>query len=109
MSSRDFPKCGHTNLTRDCDIKERIDNPFCINCEARGHTASWGECPKYPKQPKNSRQNVMISKRNLVEKNIPFAHAVKAKTQVEQHNNILQSETSAQTDARSQQGLILPT
>ncbi|GFT14178.1 nucleic-acid-binding protein from transposon X-element [Trichonephila clavipes] len=44
------------HLTKDCEIKERQENPFCINCEAYGHT----KCPKFPKPkkgpPPDSRQ-----------------------------------------------------
>ncbi|GFS81895.1 nucleic-acid-binding protein from transposon X-element [Trichonephila clavipes] len=41
-------KCGKEHLTKNCDIKERQDNPFCINCETYGHTACYTKCPKFP-------------------------------------------------------------
>ncbi|GBN23919.1 hypothetical protein AVEN_65784-1 [Araneus ventricosus] len=42
-------KCAGNHETRDCDIKNKIDNPTCINCEGEGHLASWRGCPKFPK------------------------------------------------------------
>ncbi|GFW10619.1 uncharacterized protein TNCV_894141 [Trichonephila clavipes] len=45
-------KCGKQHLTKDCEIKERQENPFCINCEAYGHTACYTKCPKFPKPKK---------------------------------------------------------
>ncbi|GBN91457.1 Nucleic-acid-binding protein from transposon X-element [Araneus ventricosus] len=42
-------KCAGSHETRDCDIKNKIENPTCINCEGEGHLASWRGCPKFPK------------------------------------------------------------
>ncbi|GFU13409.1 nucleic-acid-binding protein from transposon X-element [Trichonephila clavipes] len=42
-------KCGKAHLTRDCEIKERQENPYCINCETYGHTACYTKYPKFPK------------------------------------------------------------
>ncbi|GBN08056.1 Nucleic-acid-binding protein from transposon X-element [Araneus ventricosus] len=33
-------KCAGSHETRDCSIKNKIDNPTCINCEGEGHLAS---------------------------------------------------------------------
>ncbi|GFV84135.1 uncharacterized protein TNCV_3037971 [Trichonephila clavipes] len=32
-------KCGKEHTTRQCPIKERQENPFCINCKEYGHSA----------------------------------------------------------------------
>ncbi|GFU35492.1 uncharacterized protein TNCV_564031 [Trichonephila clavipes] len=44
-------KCGKDHATRNCHIKERQENPFCINCQDFGHSACYTKCPKFP-QPK---------------------------------------------------------
>ncbi|GFV28276.1 uncharacterized protein TNCV_2221111 [Trichonephila clavipes] len=31
-------KCGESHRTNECPIKERIQNPVCINCNKTGHT-----------------------------------------------------------------------
>ncbi|GBM39875.1 hypothetical protein AVEN_254734-1 [Araneus ventricosus] len=41
-------KCGEPHETRLCPIREKIENPTCINCKESGHVASWRGCPKYP-------------------------------------------------------------
>ncbi|GBN60317.1 Nucleic-acid-binding protein from transposon X-element [Araneus ventricosus] len=42
-------KCAGVHETRDCSIKNKIENPICINCNGEGHLASWRGCPKFPK------------------------------------------------------------
>ncbi|GBM90431.1 Nucleic-acid-binding protein from transposon X-element [Araneus ventricosus] len=42
-------KCAGVHETRDCSIKNRIENPICINCNGECHLASWRGCPKFPK------------------------------------------------------------
>ncbi|GFX16463.1 uncharacterized protein TNCV_601861 [Trichonephila clavipes] len=44
-------KCGKDHATRNCLIKERQENPFCINCQDYGHSACYTKYPKFP-QPK---------------------------------------------------------
>ncbi|GFV44929.1 nucleic-acid-binding protein from transposon X-element [Trichonephila clavipes] len=44
-------KCGKEHATRNCHIKERQVNPFCINCQDFGHSTCYTKCPKFP-QPK---------------------------------------------------------
>ncbi|GFT98585.1 uncharacterized protein TNCV_2820911 [Trichonephila clavipes] len=44
-------KCGKEHITRQCPIKERQDNPFCINCLEYGHSACY---TKFPKPEKGS-------------------------------------------------------
>ncbi|GBO08367.1 hypothetical protein AVEN_139968-1 [Araneus ventricosus] len=41
-------KCNVSHETRNCDIKTIIENPSCINCNEKGHLASWRGCPKFP-------------------------------------------------------------
>ncbi|GFT45975.1 uncharacterized protein TNCV_3535491 [Trichonephila clavipes] len=45
-------KCGKEHATKNCHLKERQLNPFCINCQDFGHSACYTKCPKFP-QPKN--------------------------------------------------------
>ncbi|GFU90693.1 uncharacterized protein TNCV_5139991 [Trichonephila clavipes] len=47
-------KCGKEHQTKECDIKERQENPYCINCNAYGHTACYSKCPNFPKPRKGS-------------------------------------------------------
>ncbi|GFX78900.1 PRE_C2HC domain-containing protein [Trichonephila clavipes] len=39
--------------TGTCEIKEKIEIPLCINCNAKGHRASSTECPLFPKPRKS--------------------------------------------------------
>ncbi|GFW28099.1 nucleic-acid-binding protein from transposon X-element [Trichonephila clavipes] len=76
-------KCGKAHLTKNCEIKERQENPFCINCEVYGHTACYTKCPKFPK-PKNgnpitNRNKKVFTSNNVVE-GISFANMVTGKT-----------------------------
>ncbi|GFT02393.1 uncharacterized protein TNCV_4625241 [Trichonephila clavipes] len=45
-------KCAKEHPTRQCPIKERQENPFCINCQEYGHSACYTKCPKFPKPKK---------------------------------------------------------
>ncbi|GFY34143.1 probable RNA-directed DNA polymerase from transposon X-element [Trichonephila clavipes] len=59
-------KCGANHRTGACEIKERIENPLCINCNNRGHMASSTECPQFPKPKKGkSKSPVENLKRNI--------------------------------------------
>ncbi|GFV40383.1 uncharacterized protein TNCV_3615531 [Trichonephila clavipes] len=40
--------------TRQCPIKERQENPFCINCQEYGHSACYTKSPKFPKPKKGT-------------------------------------------------------
>ncbi|GFT80926.1 uncharacterized protein TNCV_1935241 [Trichonephila clavipes] len=76
-------KCGKAHLTKECEIKDRQENPFCINCEVYGHTACYTKCPKFPK-PKNgypitNRNKKVFTSNNVVE-GISFANMVTGKT-----------------------------
>ncbi|CAL1291240.1 unnamed protein product [Larinioides sclopetarius] len=42
-------KCGKDHRTSECQIKNRMINPVCINCGKEGHVASWRGCEKFPK------------------------------------------------------------
>ncbi|GFT61933.1 uncharacterized protein TNCV_4497341 [Trichonephila clavipes] len=50
-------KCGGGHRTGQCEIKEKIVNPTCINCNAQGHMASSTECPLFPKPRKGKGQS----------------------------------------------------
>ncbi|GFV41576.1 uncharacterized protein TNCV_3627271 [Trichonephila clavipes] len=47
-------KCGKEHPTRQCPLKERQENPFCINCQEYGHSACYTKCPKFPKPKKGT-------------------------------------------------------
>ncbi|GFX82865.1 uncharacterized protein TNCV_2958211 [Trichonephila clavipes] len=72
-------KCGKEHPTKDCDIKERQENPYCINCNAYGHTACYTKCPNFPKPRKGSplvnRNSKKFTSNNVVE-GISFANMV---------------------------------
>ncbi|GFW01483.1 nucleic-acid-binding protein from transposon X-element [Trichonephila clavipes] len=36
-------KCGESHRTNDCPIKDKIQNPVCINCNKTGHMANWSQ------------------------------------------------------------------
>ncbi|GFU89398.1 uncharacterized protein TNCV_1783801 [Trichonephila clavipes] len=44
-------KCGEEHITRDCPIKPKLEQLYCINCQIYGHMANWQGCPCYPKPP----------------------------------------------------------
>ncbi|GFX26214.1 nucleic-acid-binding protein from transposon X-element [Trichonephila clavipes] len=56
-------KCGNEHPTKQCPIKERQENPFCINCQEYGHSACYTKCPHFPK-PKKGAPLPMIPKIN---------------------------------------------
>ncbi|PRD23314.1 UNVERIFIED_CONTAM: hypothetical protein NCL1_46677 [Trichonephila clavipes] len=72
-------KCGKEHPTKECDIKEKQENPYCINCNAYGHTACYTKCPNFPKPGKGSpllnRNSKKFTSNNVVE-GISFASMV---------------------------------
>ncbi|GFX34259.1 uncharacterized protein TNCV_3226091 [Trichonephila clavipes] len=51
------PRClkgGKEHPTKQCIIKEKQDNPYCINCQEYDHTACYTKCPKFPRPKKGS-------------------------------------------------------
>ncbi|GFW71941.1 nucleic-acid-binding protein from transposon X-element [Trichonephila clavipes] len=55
-------KCGESHLTNECPIKEKIENPVCINCNKTGHMANWSQCEEFPKR--KPRKGETIRNRN---------------------------------------------
>ncbi|GFT61700.1 uncharacterized protein TNCV_4050581 [Trichonephila clavipes] len=47
-------KCGKDHASRNCHIKERQENPFCINCQGFGHSACYTKCPNSPNQKRHA-------------------------------------------------------
>ncbi|CAL1277939.1 unnamed protein product [Larinioides sclopetarius] len=45
-------KCNGQHPTRDCNIKEKITDPVCINCGEKGHLAAWKGCKALPQLSK---------------------------------------------------------
>ncbi|GFU04757.1 nucleic-acid-binding protein from transposon X-element [Trichonephila clavipes] len=73
-------KCGRNHATRNCLIKERQENPFCINCQDYGHSACYTKCPKFPQPKKGTPFGDPKKKRNFASKwikeGISFANVV---------------------------------
>ncbi|GFV84988.1 uncharacterized protein TNCV_838621 [Trichonephila clavipes] len=63
-------KCGKEHPTRQCAIKERQEDPFCINCQEYGHSACYTQFPKFPKKKKRTRPlpRIKLSKATFVGK-----------------------------------------
>ncbi|GFX33173.1 uncharacterized protein TNCV_2353421 [Trichonephila clavipes] len=69
-------KCGNEHPTKQCPIKERQENPFCINCQEYGHSACYTKCPHFPK-PKKGTPLTVIQKINKNKcKGVTFANVV---------------------------------
>ncbi|GFU36348.1 uncharacterized protein TNCV_559791 [Trichonephila clavipes] len=73
-------KCGKEHATRNCHIKERQLNPFCINCQDCGHSACYTKCPKFPQPKKGTAFSDPLKKKNFSSKwtkeGISFANVV---------------------------------
>ncbi|GFY04936.1 uncharacterized protein TNCV_2175921 [Trichonephila clavipes] len=59
-------KCGKDHATRNCHIKERQENPFCINCQDFGHSACYTKCPKFPQPKKGTAFSDPIKRKNQI-------------------------------------------
>ncbi|GFW83902.1 nucleic-acid-binding protein from transposon X-element [Trichonephila clavipes] len=70
-------KCDNEHPTKQCPIKERQENPFCINCQEYGHTACYTKCPHFPK-PKKGAPLPVIQKlnKNKCKEGVTFANVV---------------------------------
>ncbi|GFX42211.1 nucleic-acid-binding protein from transposon X-element [Trichonephila clavipes] len=55
-------KCGESHRTNECPIKDKIQNPVCINCNKTGHMANWSQCEEFPK--KKPRKGETMRNRN---------------------------------------------
>ncbi|GFU90981.1 uncharacterized protein TNCV_4923121 [Trichonephila clavipes] len=68
------------HATRNCHIKERQENPFCINCQDFGHSACYTKCPKFPQPKKGTAFSNPIARKNFSSKwtkeGISFANVV---------------------------------
>ncbi|GFV07031.1 uncharacterized protein TNCV_2664101 [Trichonephila clavipes] len=70
-------KCGKEHPTRQCPIKERQENPFCINCQEYGHSACYTKCPKFPKPNKGTPLTVNKTfESNVCREGVSFANIV---------------------------------
>ncbi|GFX52663.1 hypothetical protein TNCV_3979661 [Trichonephila clavipes] len=59
------------HATRNCLIKERQENPFCINCQDYGHSACYTKCPKFPEPKKGTPFADPKKKRNFSKREFP--------------------------------------
>ncbi|GFR12279.1 hypothetical protein TNCT_484711 [Trichonephila clavata] len=94
-------KCGQQYRTKDCSIKEKLENPTCINCKEEGHLASSYNCPIYPQikkksadpiQNRNENRNV-IQANKVITKDLSYADALKGTNPI---TKTLQSPTHRQ-------------
>ncbi|GFX55773.1 nucleic-acid-binding protein from transposon X-element [Trichonephila clavipes] len=70
-------KCGNEHPAKQCPIKERQDNPFCINCQEYGHTACYTKCPQLPKPKKGSPLPIIQNiNNNKCKEGVTFANVV---------------------------------
>ncbi|GFW35666.1 uncharacterized protein TNCV_4435171 [Trichonephila clavipes] len=73
-------KCGKDHATRNCHIKERQENPFCINCQDFGHSACYTKYPKFPQPKKGTAFSDPIKRKKISSKwtkeGISFANVV---------------------------------
>ncbi|GFY23159.1 nucleic-acid-binding protein from transposon X-element [Trichonephila clavipes] len=53
-------KCGENHLTRDYPIKQKLETPYCINCNIYGHMANYRGCPSFPNPQKEPRKTTEI-------------------------------------------------
>ncbi|GFX92696.1 hypothetical protein TNCV_2012821 [Trichonephila clavipes] len=59
-------KCGENHRTGTGEVKDKIKNPLCINCNAKGHMTSSTECPLFLKPRKGNRKSPVENlKRNF--------------------------------------------
>ncbi|GBO02424.1 hypothetical protein AVEN_86122-1 [Araneus ventricosus] len=68
-------KCGQSHTTIECEIKQRIEKPICINCDQVGHVAAYRGCAEFPKltTAHKNRNNNFDSNKYLVNSNISYA------------------------------------
>ncbi|GFU50464.1 probable RNA-directed DNA polymerase from transposon X-element [Trichonephila clavipes] len=100
-------KRGQEHRTSDCPIKEKIDNPECINCKTKGHMANYSQCPKFPKtKPKkgdaltdknknNPNDNRPTFNSTKTTPNISYANAAKNEQQMAAQNSVSESATNS--------------
>ncbi|GFV52153.1 uncharacterized protein TNCV_5070741 [Trichonephila clavipes] len=73
-------KWGKEHVTRNCQLKERQLNPFCINCQDFGHSACYTKCPKFPQSKKGTAFSDPTKKKSFSSKwtkeGISFANVV---------------------------------
>ncbi|GFR20788.1 nucleic-acid-binding protein from transposon X-element [Trichonephila clavata] len=80
-------KCSGEHRTGDCHIKEKIENPQCINCKETGHLANSRKCSAFPQQkPKkgateqNPKKPVNFTSK-IAETSLSYANASKNRQQ----------------------------
>ncbi|GFX00313.1 vitellogenin [Trichonephila clavipes] len=76
-------KCGKSHRTNECPIKEKIENPVCINCNKTGHMANWSQCEEFPKRKlrkgetiRNRNTSTETNKTSKGHPNLSFAAAL---------------------------------
>ncbi|GFS90584.1 uncharacterized protein TNCV_4097791 [Trichonephila clavipes] len=78
----DLEHQGYSDCSCNQLISKRTKLPYCINCEAYGHTACYTKCPKPRKgTPISNRNNKAFASNNGVE-GISFANMVSGKPKI---------------------------
>ncbi|GBM48237.1 Nucleic-acid-binding protein from mobile element jockey [Araneus ventricosus] len=79
-------KCEGAHRTNQCTIKERVENPKCINCGKIGHVAAYRGCEKFPKLEKTQQNKIntlrpFSSTRSVIKENVSFSQLFKTQKQ----------------------------
>ncbi|GBM13723.1 hypothetical protein AVEN_155944-1 [Araneus ventricosus] len=84
-------KCNQSYTTNECEIKQRIEKPICINCNQVGHVAAYRGCAEFPKltTAEKNRNDNFDSNKYLVNSNISYAQKAKA-TRANTQNSVQQ-------------------
>ncbi|GFY27870.1 nucleic-acid-binding protein from transposon X-element [Trichonephila clavipes] len=78
MNSRCL-KFGKNHRTGECNTKEKIEKPKCINCNKEGHVASLRSCSAFPKiKPKKGDANPSNNKTQNKANTLPKTRPVEA-------------------------------
>ncbi|GFW18536.1 hypothetical protein TNCV_1221971 [Trichonephila clavipes] len=89
LSNSKVPEVRKGHLTKECEIKGKQKNPFCINCKVCKYTASYTKCPKFSKPKKGTPLNLNennFSSNNVIE-GISFANKGNIKSSNSNENN----------------------
>ncbi|GFT86319.1 hypothetical protein TNCV_3258451 [Trichonephila clavipes] len=67
-----------THPTCQCPIKERQENPFCINYQEYSHSVCYTKCPEFPKPKKSSPRSANKTFESIVgREGVSFANVVR--------------------------------
>ncbi|GFW55344.1 nucleic-acid-binding protein from transposon X-element [Trichonephila clavipes] len=96
-------KCGEAHITRDCPIKQKLEQLYCsINCQIYDQMANWQGCPCYPKpsmgatthKNKNTFTNIFNS---IVRPNTTYAQVTSTKQNTNNYKKATADGTTLQS------------